>query len=88
MCNILSDTVYLILFRCFSYVGRIGGRQTITLGPRCDQKGVVMHEIFHALGRWHEQNRPDRNLHVTINTDNIRPGVLMFAVWIVYKKNS
>lgn len=60
--------------RCFSFVGRIGGEQRITLGPACAQKGIVMHEIFHALGRWHEHNRPDRQLHVIINTDNIMPG--------------
>ena len=30
-----------------------------------------MHEIFHALGRWHEQNRPDRNEFVSIRLENV-----------------
>jgi len=44
------------------------------VGTYCDTNGLVMHEILHALGRWHEQSRPDRNSYVTINTANIRDG--------------
>lgn len=40
----------------------------------CERKGVVIHEIFHALGRWHEQARPDRNLYIRIYPENIRAG--------------
>lgn len=61
-------------FRCYSYIGRIGGRQTISIGFGCETKGTVIHEIFHALGREHEQNRPDRDGYVTINEANIQPG--------------
>ena len=30
---------------CFSYVGRIGRRQDITLARRCWKRGIVVHEI-------------------------------------------
>ena len=64
------------LLRCSSNIGRIGGRQNISIGGGCESKGVVMHEMFHALGRWHEQSRPDRNLFVTVREENIKSGVL------------
>lgn len=61
---------------CWSYIGRVGGRQQLSIGNGCAFKGIVMHEIFHALGRWHEQSRPDRDQFVRINTDNIRADTL------------
>ena len=63
-----------ILFRCYSNIGRIGERQRISIGWGCETKGTVIHEIFHALGRMHEQSRPDRDLHVKINVANIQSG--------------
>eukprot|EP00111_Clytia_hemisphaerica_P024238 TCONS_00071436-protein len=58
---------------CYSMIGRVGGKQQISLGNGCGTKGVAIHEMMHALGFFHEQSRRDRDSYITINWNNI-PG--------------
>ncbi|XP_074612930.1 uncharacterized protein LOC141871253 [Acropora palmata] len=63
---------------CSSYVGRIGGHQTISVGNE-DQsivckKGNIIHEIAHALGFFHEHSRPDRDDYVDVLWNNVVSG--------------
>ncbi|XP_038149701.1 bone morphogenetic protein 1-like isoform X2 [Cyprinodon tularosa] len=60
---------------CCSYVGRRGGGpQAISIGKNCDKFGIVVHELGHVIGFWHEHTRPDRDEHVSIVRDNIQSG--------------
>ncbi|KRY79837.1 Zinc metalloproteinase nas-36 [Trichinella pseudospiralis] len=57
---------------CWSYVGKQGGRQEISLPGYCSPLYVVTHEVAHALGLHHTQNRPDRDNYIYLNKTNIK----------------
>uniref|UniRef100_A0A0P4WGL6 Metalloendopeptidase n=1 Tax=Scylla olivacea TaxID=85551 RepID=A0A0P4WGL6_SCYOL len=61
--------------RCSSAVGKVGGGQSLSLGTGCVHVGVVIHELMHAVGFWHEQSRYDRDSFVTIRWENIMYGL-------------
>ncbi|XP_061830516.1 high choriolytic enzyme 2-like [Nerophis lumbriciformis] len=61
---------------CWSYLGRVGGKQQISLRTSgCLFTDIMQHEALHALGFHHEHVRSDRDDHVTIHFDNIRAGL-------------
>ena len=56
---------------CWSFVGRIGGRQELSMGPGCMWLGTMVHEAIHALGYLHMHNSPDRDNFVSILWENL-----------------
>ncbi|XP_036605879.1 astacin-like metalloendopeptidase [Trichosurus vulpecula] len=72
---------------CFSSVGHSGGMQVASLAPFCLQKGkgIVLHELMHVLGFWHEHSRADRDRYIRISWKEIRPG---FEINFIKSQNS
>ena len=53
--------------------------QTLSIGSGCEYKGIVMHEMMHVAGFWHEQSRPGRNEHIEVLWENVIVG--MESLW-------
>lgn len=75
-----TDYVALVSGRsgCWSAVGRTGGRQEVNLqSPGCLTKvGTAIHELMHALGFLHEQNRHERDNFIAVQYRNIQPSAV------------
>lgn len=60
---------------CWSAVGMLDQGQTVNLhSPKCIRHGVVVHELMHVLGFFHQQSASDRDDYVDILWENIRDG--------------
>lgn len=71
-----QDFLYIqSLEGCYSYLGRQGGGQTVSLSSQgCVHYGTVQHELLHALGFNHEQCRSDRDQHIRVLLQNVIKG--------------
>ncbi|KAL7833732.1 hypothetical protein AOLI_G00286920 [Acnodon oligacanthus] len=67
------DYIYIqSLNGCYSYVGRLGYAQAVSLDRSgCIYHNTVQHELLHALGFNHEQTRNDRDNHIRVVWENI-----------------
>lgn len=59
---------------CHSSVGRRSdrGSQNVSIALTCAQPEMIVHELGHLVGLWHEQARYDRDSHVIVQFNNIR----------------
>lgn len=78
------------IHRCWSFVGKFGGAQILSLeppdekGPNClENEGKAIHELMHALGIFHEHTRADRDMYIDVHYENIIPGTLTFINYII-----
>ncbi|KAL2093943.1 hypothetical protein ACEWY4_011255 [Coilia grayii] len=71
------DYIYIqSLNGCYSYVGRLGNGQTVSLSRQgCVYHNTVQHELLHALGFNHEQTRSDRDNHIRVLLENVISGM-------------
>lgn len=58
-----------------SQVGMVGGAQVINM-YNWNFEFIMVHELMHAIGVWHEQSAHDRDQFVTVLTQNIEPEYL------------
>ncbi|CRK89129.1 CLUMA_CG002890, isoform A, partial [Clunio marinus] len=58
---------------CWSWVGRIGGRQELSMQINgCFYGGTAMHEMIHAIGFGHMHLNYNRDDYITINFENAK----------------
>ena len=68
---------------CFGVFGRgfDGGEQIMPIPEGGCPVPITLHELGHAIGMWHEQQRKDRDRYVTVFRENIDPGDWGHGAW-------
>uniref|UniRef100_A0A7I5E5X6 Metalloendopeptidase n=2 Tax=Haemonchus contortus TaxID=6289 RepID=A0A7I5E5X6_HAECO len=60
---------------CYTNVGRVGGRGVLMLEANsqetCMEPEIVLHELMHVIGLWHEHMRADRDKYIKVLYQNI-----------------
>ncbi|XP_077137707.1 embryonic protein UVS.2-like [Ranitomeya variabilis] len=70
-----SDYLQIVMNSgCWSYMGKRGSGQPLSLDIECLGHGTIQHELNHALGFAHEHSRSDRDDYVDILLENTFPG--------------
>ncbi|XP_054718372.1 astacin-like metalloprotease toxin 1 [Uloborus diversus] len=73
-----NETNYVNFFPgrgCYSHVGKTIGGQPLSLSAGCFNFGILVHEMGHAVGFYHEHSRSDRDDYIDIHYDNIQTGM-------------
>ena len=82
---ISNNLLFTVIDRCSSSVGRTArGEQKVNLHQNCWYKGIVIHEIAHAIGFFHEQSRTDRDSYVKVLYQNIEVGKIPEALYVPF----
>ncbi|XP_044592559.1 dorsal-ventral patterning tolloid-like protein 1 [Cotesia glomerata] len=55
-------------------IQRNKGRSVLSLDDGCDKLPIVLHELGHVVGFYHEHEHPDRDLYVQIMEHNVERG--------------
>lgn len=62
---------------CHSHMGKIGDEQELSLKKNgCFNRGIIIHELIHALGYDHMHSHYDRNNYIDIKWKNIQPDAI------------
>lgn len=66
-----------------------GSRDIFINSSICPGAATPAHAIFHALGRWHEQSRYDRDQFVNIHSENFdnTSKSLLWLIKLIYIHN-
>uniref|UniRef100_A0A914DF99 Metalloendopeptidase n=1 Tax=Acrobeloides nanus TaxID=290746 RepID=A0A914DF99_9BILA len=62
---------------CYTTVGRMPGQNIVMLESNnlatCIEHDIVIHELMHTIGLWHEHMRYDRDDYIKVHYENIDP---------------